>query len=1349
MNKTKAIFFLFQFIFFLAAGQTINLPAFRAVSPQEGFTYGAIVTITEDPHGMIWFGTMHGLYSYDTERFSKYLHKADDQNTPPGNHIRDLFCDSAGKMWISTTSGLGYYDFELEKFVRCLYADEKGEKVIRNVRQVFEDKSRQIWMIDQRGLAKIDSSEQVFNYRSFKSYNGTFSRAYMGSDETLWLGTFAGTVYKCPYPYDSLITFAKFRNSMVQRILPVSDGVWIGYDWHGACKADYDGNLISHYSTPSENGLTIANNRVRDIYQDPGGQIWLATYKGFTLINKDQIMNYNQENFPGINHSSIYTIYEDSYGGLWVGTWSGGLYYRNLNDNHFLHVKDIFHPNLNTNVISSFTDGPDNSVWVGTESGMLFAYYPDMEDYKNLSEDFDENQLKSIKSLKKDKQGNIWIGTYSAGIWVKPASGSKIRQLDYLRNNTEQIFALAADSNKMWIGSGTSGIHSYSLETGLSEQFRYKANDPESLSTNSVRSLLLDRNGNLWAGTMFGLNLKLKGQKGFTRFVANQAGNNTSVNHNEIFCLHEGRRGNIWVGTGGGGLNKYDPLTGKFEYFSVEDGLTGSEIYGIQEDGNGNLWVSTENGISVFDPRNKTVRNFVKEDGLQGNQFNPGACFQSASGWMYFGGSNGFNSFHPGSIRSNPLPPLCHVYEIAINHETLKPGDPGSPLEKSVKYTQQIKLNSRQNSLTLSFVANNYLQPGKNRFRYRLLNYDENWIEAGSERKATFTKIPPGKYVFEVVASNNDRVWNTKPTRLEITIRPPVLLRWYALVTYMLLGLLAIYFIQREIYIRQKLKMEVQEERIRRENEEQLSQMKMQFLTNISHEFKTPLSLILSPADNLLRKFSHDPEARFLLEILKRNTTRLQWLINQVIDLQKIDMKKLEITRKPVNVVKLCHQIAEYFIVDAKDKNIHLTIDTNLTEIYLQSDPDKLDIVITNLVSNAMKFTPENGKVIVQVEQLNMGCIETYDWETGNRHSGPVVVIRITDSGPGIEKAQVPVMFDRFTQGKGHRNMGTGIGLSLVKDYISLLNGHIGVTSREGSGSIFTLCFPCEENKETLADISSPPEFIPHITGNLTETEHEAPDNELFISILVVDDDADTRTYIAGLLKKYYRVITATNGNQGYEKAVAAMPDIIISDVVMPGTDGLEMCRLLKENPMTSHIPLIMISAQADQSGEIDSLDLGAEVYISKPFHEDLLLAHIRKILLNAGKNKKLSGQTPDITAGEEVDFNDQQLLEKALRIIDTNMIRSDFGVDRLASDLNMSRTSLYRKLKALTGQSATEFIRHARLRKALSLMENGNFSIEEVSLSVGFNSHSYFSHCFRQHFGKTPSEFLMDKKHT
>ena len=1341
MSRTRAIFFMLVTITVSAAGNIMNTPAFRAVSPPEGFTYGGVQTIAEDRFGMIWFGTQHGLYTYDTESFKKYLYHGDNSDSPVGNNIRNLFCDSSGKMWISTENGFCYYDPEYEKFIKDEYSDNGNPVVARNTFQVFEDKSHQIWIIDQRGLAKADTVNKALHYGNFNPAPSGINYAKISDDGTIWLGSNNGTIYYSNFPYDSLITFGRFKDAQVLAIQPGQNEVWIGYDWNGAIKAGYDGSVIAHYSKSSDSGKNIPSDRVRDIYEDRAGRIWLATYKGLSIIHGNSIVNYDNENYPGVNHNSAFVFFEDSRNGLWLGTWSGGLYYMNMHDNNFFHVKDIFHPVLNTNVISSFTDGPGNTVWVGTESGMLFSYDVQKQQYKTLPLKPDHLLVNSVKSLYTDSKQNIWVGTYAGGIWIKPKNENKFRQLEYFKHTNQQIYAFAEVGDRMFIATGTAGIHAYSLKTESVERYTYSNTDYGTLSNNSVRCMLFDSRGNLWAGTMNGLNVMEPGTNHFKRYQAQADVSVNTINHNEIFSLHEDRNGYIWVGTGGGGLNRYDPNTEEFEFVAETEGLAGKEVYGILEDNNGNLWLSTEGGISMYDPRNRTARNFIKEDGLQGNQFNPGASYKSSTGLLFFGGSNGFTCFQPATIRRNPLPPLPGLTSIAVNHEELKPAINGSPLNKSIKATSDIILKARENSLTLSFVANNYLQPQKNQFRYRLINYDERWIEAGSERKATFTQIPPGKYIFELAASNNDGIWSTEPARLNITIMQPLPLRWYALTAYLIVIFLVSYFFLRELGIRHKLRLEIRDERLRREHEEQLIQMKMQFLTNITHELKTPLSLILSPASHLERKYGHDADTRFQLNILKRNASRLKWLVSQVIDLRKIDMNKLDVYHKPVNVVKLCHQIMESFMSDALDKNIKLSLDTTFTESFLETDPDKLDIIITNLVSNAMKFTPENGEVTIKIEKVSVDCRKDAHWKFGKTPEMPALSINVSDTGPGISETDIPLMFERFTQGRGHETMGTGIGLSVVKEYTRWLGGYITIRSEKATGTSVSVCFPWQEEQEFQPEENAVSTLPVQEQYRFTDETEMTDENT---TVLIVEDDADTRNYIARLVKKYFRVLTATNGKQGYEKAVAALPDVIITDIVMPGTGGFEMNRLLKDNAITAKIPVIIITAQNDHAVEIESIEAGAKAFISKPFAEDLLVAHIRKILENKNKEMVAGSESAFI---EQTEYNDHQLLEKAVRLIETNMHRPDFGIDLLANGMNISRATLYRKMKLLTGQSATEFIRYIRLKKALSLMENGNFSIEEVSMTVGFNSHSYFSHCFRQQFGKTPTEFLVGSK--
>lgn len=658
--------------------------------------------------------------------------------------------------------------------------------------------------------------------------------------------------------------------------------------------------------------------------------------------------------------------------------------------------------------------------------------------------------------------------------------------------------------------------------------------------------------------------------------------------------------------------------------------------------------------------------------------------------------------------------------------------------------SKNLILPVRENLLRMSFIGVNYLIPNKNKIKYRLLYFYNDCIEVTREKKTTFSKLLPGEYGFDIYAQNNEGLWKHKTNQLNITVNEPFYLQWYSIIVYIFLIIIVTIFTIKSYYDRKRLQKEVMNERILRDNLKLLNQMKRQFLTNITHEFRTPLTLILGPLNQLIKKYSDDPDTLYLLKILNRNTIRLQSLINQIIDFKNLELKKIKICPKRINVIKLCYQVLDCFILDARDKNIDISIETPFTELYLHTDPDKLDKILMNLLSNSIKFTPEKGMIKIEINrQPKDEELTIYSTMIGEKIEGSIIKITVSDTGTGMDPAKINRYFDRFYQESGYESTGTGIGLHMIKEYTLLLGGYIGINSIPAKGTDISICFPHHlkkiPEKESLKVKIVEQEIMEHDIDNSATREAESD----LKTILIVEDDTDVRNNLYNMLGKEFRIITAGNGEQGYEKALVSKPDLILTDLVLPLSDGLEMNRMLKENPVTQHIPIIVLTSKVETDTEINSLKSGADVFLIKPFRDDLLLAYIHNLI----RRRKSYSYFENIEKNFLADSlsPNQLFLEKANRIIKANLTSLTFDVDILASDLHMSRATLHRKLKALTGQSATEFIRNIRLKKAVEMMEKGSFSIEEVGIAAGFNSHSYFAHCFKQYYGKTPSRYLAE----
>ena len=1346
--------FIFSFCGFSFATIPDNINfSFRRISPVGGFTYGSINSICEDANGFIWFGTIHGLYRYNSVDVQKFLHSPQDSTSIPDNSIRTIFLDSSGTLWIGTAQGVCIYDNDKDQFITLKFRDKSGESLGNNIRDIFEGKDKNIYLLSNTMLGKYNKETKKFEKIVVaKSTTENFACANYDSKGRFWIGGANGTVWMLDATDQKLSMFCHFQSELVRKLFSDESGLWIGYDLSGLDFVGFQGNLIRHYGSNPNDTYKINHNRVRDINKDEAGRIWISTYKGISIINNGKSYNILPKEISGLPYNSIYKIFRDSKNGIWIGTWSGGLAYRSDFDNRFFHFrKDQTDSEMEDEFVSSFAEKSDKTVLIGTEFGNLNLL--DRESNKMINVPFKtENgkKFENIKSLYFDKETEtLWVGTFLEGLWYQTKNDNTLHELKKFNQDRISIYALAKSGINLWIGTFGKGLYHYNTQTGIMKQYVQVARNAKSLSNNQIRSIISDNENGIWIGTKNGLNHFDPKTEEFQRFM-NLPNATNCISNDEILSLYQDRKGKIWIGTSGGGLNKYDKKTGKFESFGVKDGLSGNDVYGIQEDQNGILWISTENGISSIDPIKKTIRNFYREDELKGNQFNPGAVFQTSSGEILFGNTKGFTLFTPGQMKTNPIPPKVILTSLSINNLAVTNHTEGSPLTKSLQNEDILKLTFDQNSLTFNFVANNFLLPAKNQFKYRLMNYDNKWVEAGTQNYAAFTKIPPGDYVFEVIACNNDNLWSNTPTRLKISISPPFWLAWYAKLIYILAVSLAFYYVRKEVVARQKFKKELLLERLRHESEAQLQEMKLRFFTNISHEFRTPLTLISSPINLLIEKFKLEPSVKEHLLTMRRNSDRLLRLVNQLIDIRKIELGKAVFQPQHTDLIHLCRNVISCFEMEAVDKQIRLLFNPEIELLILPLDAEKAEKIFFNILSNAMKFTPEKGTIGITVYSTHSDENADENLVVGEQIQGNMICVEFSDNGPGIAPEDLKLIFERFEQGKKHQSSGTGIGLHIAHEYIKMHKGNIRVKSKIGTGSTFTISFPFNEEldpkKEWKAASDFNPQFNVLAEPNSFRPPHE--EKEKTYTILIVEDNYDLRNYLKNLLNQQYHIVTAPNGKQGLETALTILPELVITDVMMPQMDGLELCRQLKDNILSSHIPVIMLTAFSDSEKQIGGLKTGADAYITKPFDENILMAQIENLISSRAKLREVFSVSDTAWAeGMDVMFSDKMLIEKATAIVEKHLSDKSFVIDNLASNIGISTSSLYRKLKMLTNQSPTEFVRYIRLKKAIKLMNDGNTNVDEIGFAVGFNSHSYFTSSFKKQFGITPSDYIIDLK--
>ena len=745
-------FSVFLFFFCFPAAQ-VKAEDFKIVkiSPEGGYTYDAINAVCEDKFGFIWFGSNSGVYRYNSLETVKFINTPGHKNSLPGNSIRSIFRDKKDELWISTNNGVCFFDYSNESFTRCQFHDWAGNPGGTNVMQILQTPDSSYWMVDNKGFASVDLHTKMIKYLPLPDSNKSdlIRLAAMDQNSRIWLGGQTGGVYFCDPPYQEIKFFASVRTENVFAILPESDHVWVGYDWGGADLFSKQGVLVQHYSDNLTGLNKLPSSRVRTIVRVKN-EIWIGTFKGLARITPKGIEVIEKEKYPGLLNNSIFQIYKDSKDGLWIATWSGGLSYINEWLNNFEHFKrESYSNSLSDNVIGDFSETSDGRIIVATEEGNL--------NYLNISDrSFTLSRIKAsggfvnhLKSLHTDTYGTLWIGTFASGIFYQKSGSKEFSHFDLIDDYKEQFYDIVSSSKGIWFASSVRGIFYYDYQTRQVKKYDHKSSDPESLSSNGVRSLLYDSAGNLWVGTNAGLNRKPGNSEKFERYFYNPDVNNR-ISSNVIFTLMEDSKKNIWIGTAGGGVNIYDPVTGTFSQLSQKDGLPGNDVYGILEDSKGLIWMSTENGITAYSPQAKNFRNFEFTDGLQGNQFNPGAALKSRNGELYFGGSNGFTRFNPGTIKENPIPPKTYITGLEINNQAVNHITDPVLIKKSLLTLDNLELNYNQNSLRIEFVANNFLLPQKNQFKYRLTGYNPNWIEIKKENKAIFTKIPPGKYLFEI-----------------------------------------------------------------------------------------------------------------------------------------------------------------------------------------------------------------------------------------------------------------------------------------------------------------------------------------------------------------------------------------------------------------------------------------------------------------------------------------------------------------------------------------------------------------------------------------------------------------------
>jgi ligand-binding sensor domain-containing protein/signal transduction histidine kinase/DNA-binding response OmpR family regulator len=1352
------------------------------------FEYNGIRCILKDYKGYMWFGTADGLVRFDGINSYVYEHDPDDSTSIRHNNINALVEDSAKRLWIGTSKGLNLYNREQDNFISVGNLSSNVNRLNDNyISSLCADKDTLLWVGTYGDGVNVYHPEKqiIYNYpfniddpNSLSSDNITCIT--VDNNNKVWIGTqnglnlFSKESVGFRHFYAEESNPASLSNNNITSLAIDSEGsLWIGSRGGGLTKLSYqNGNFnFKRYAEKSMPG-SLSNNSVLSLIADNRDCLWIGTENGglnrlYIIKEYFEVFQVEEGDYQSISENSIWSLFSDSEGRIWIGTFSRGINVIDQKFNKFeSYRKNIVNNNsITDNDVKSFSEDNQGNVWIAMDGGGICKFNPVTRQISDKYRNTDEKKYltnNAVQAIVCDINNNLWIGTWAGGINRLDKNSKRIRKYNLeseqgVGNNN--VMGIYTDSKgNIWAGTAGSGLFRYNDSKDKFELILCDNNSSVLTPIAYVTSLLEDSDGIYWIGTLYGLiTANYSSDNSFLCtdiFSSNEKG---SISSNMIDVIFEDSRGRIWLGTSDYGLNLFNKTDGTATVFQKSDGLPSNSIRGILEDDEGFLWITTNKGISQFSYDSLIFTNYTREDGLNSNEFYVRSCLHTKKGEFYMGGENGFNVFYPENIRKNNFIPPVYLTSLKINNVSAEIGAKNSPLKKHIGETSEIILSYKQSSFTIEFVALNYTRPARNQFSYMLEGFDDKWNFTDNNRSATYTNIKPGKYKFLVKGSNNDGIWNNNPTTLLIRIKPPLWKTAWAILTYLVLitALITVSLIiwNERIHIKHQLKLE----QLGREKEHELNEANIQFFTNISHEFRTPLSLIIAPLESII--LSAQSKIKEQLIVIYHNAQRLIYLTNNLMYFRKLEEGRTSLKVKYGEIVSFVREVSSYFNLNFKRRHIKFHVNTSDAVIHGWFDPEKLETIMLNLLSNASKYTPDGGNIQIVVNNLPAkDAIKKYEIATEKMLPKPrFIEIKVIDNGSGISSEDLPFIFDKYYQSltaRKKKNTGTGIGLALTKGFVELNHGHIKASSNPNLETCFSFVLPIDRESFLEDEIVNEP--ISVLSRTILSEKEESiikkhgkelkskEQNNEKADVLIVEDNYELRTFLARELNNMYTIIQAEDGKPGIELAFEKIPDLIVSDILMPQCSGIELCNVLKADIRTCHIPIILLTAKTTIGDQIEGVEIGADAYITKPFNMKLLVAKINQLIQSRRKLYAHFSQDVYIIPNKMTDNElDQRFLHKAIDYIITNIGDNTLNVEGLAVEMNLSRSNVYRKIKALTGKTAIEFIRLIRLKQAVKLMETRKYSLAEIAYMIGFTSPSYFTKSFRDQYGRPPSEYL------
>ncbi|GAB3955367.1 two-component regulator propeller domain-containing protein [Spirosoma harenae] len=1361
----RILWVLFLLPFTLFAQQT----GWQELTISDGLSQGMIYDLEQDQKGFIWIATKDGLNRYDGHNFTVFTHDPYNEYSLSDNNCSTLLVDSRGWLWVGTINqGISLFNTRTQRFYHLDIRDQTSANAGNyTINSLYEDPKGDIWVVaDLKKVFKVSVSDtlkkafpeqpdlaklvQILRLPIPEKIGGSINSLSFRADGK------ALAVYTVGLQYFNWRNFQKLETVELIKTGPsetlftegdINQDIWCATLGNKiACRRK---GIAKDIFLPKGNYSQIAIQIIKSktVIIAVDNLLWLMSPD--ELMRQDSLITRNAFTTLPSNLYAITDFLIDQTGNLWVGTSGYGLRKFNPKIKRFESL-------LPAATLSYLCADRQGRTYIRHELA-----YEQLDRFANRLIPYLPADLapadKRARYMMQDSQGIFWVSntnfqTQEMSLF-KFSSHWKLLKKYKLPPNTAFGFSynqtVEDKLGQLWIGLINGKLLRFDPKTETFQIFSYQSLLPQKVADIETSALYFDQEGTLWIGTIRGLvRVDHPLTKPTFTLYKNSVADRSSLSNDMVSSVIDDPSQPVkylWIGTRGGGLDRLDKQTGKFGHITEKDGLPNKVVYGILADEFKNLWLSTNRGLAMFNPAQRTFRNFSKADGLQDDEFNTGSFLKAASGELLFGGVHGLTVFRAGNvIRSSSQAPQAHLIGLKINNETVNVGDPDGILTETIDNTKRIDLAYNQNLITLEFGVMDFANSAKNQYRYRLDNIDKDWVEAGTNRFANYAQLPTGSYTFQMIGSTDGQTWS-KPVELQVRVNPPFYRTWWAYLIYIailaFIGLQLYRFQTQRLLLEQRFAFE-QKEAIRLA---ELDTLKTQFFTNISHEFRTPLTLILGPIEQAIQDYAHD--SRFPL--IQRNASRLLSLINQLLDLSKLESGQLKPELSTGDLATFFRTTSSAFESLAQSRQIRFTFEQDEQEWWTDFDRDKLEKIVTNLLSNAFKFTPAGKEVRMMVHYPDAKG-------TGN------IVLSILDTGIGVAPTHLAHIFERFYQVDGKMNRsyeGTGIGLALVNELVRVLNGSITVTSTEGIGTRFVVSFPVAYRSrpaEGAAIDNSASVFAWNrqaeieqlsVHKNAQETEElEQAETALKAGnvLLVIDDNPDIRAYVRTIFESDYQVLEAVDGQEGLEKANAFLPNIVICDLMMPRLDGFGFCQAIKKQETTSHIPVIMLTAKATVQDRIEGFELGADDYLTKPFNQTEIQVRVRNLIQQRQRLFEWFGASRTMSMAQEqipVPLTaEQQFIDRLTVLVSKQMDNPEFTVEELAQAANLSRVQLHRKLKALTNKTATNFIRDIRLEKAAELLQDGKLSVTQVAYEVGFDNLSYFSKVFQEHYGVLPS---------